>query len=143
MSAIDTLIPLIKKSEGCKLTAYQCPALVWTVGYGCTGKGISKGVVWTQEQADTALIARANQALNEALKASPILIDYPIKLAAIADLIFNTGIGGYVGHSLKPYVDKGNWAKAAIEILLFCHAGGKVMKGLQTRRIAESKLLLS
>ena len=29
-------INLIKKYEGCRLTAYKCPAGVWTIGYGHT-----------------------------------------------------------------------------------------------------------
>lgn len=143
MNVLDILLPLIRKSEGCKLKAYQCPAGIWTVGYGCTGKAITKGVEWSQAEADLALITCAKKTIDQALRASPILIDYPSKTAAIADLIFNLGLGGYVGHSLKPLVDKGDWVEAASEILLFCRAGGKVLRGLQTRRTAEAKLLAS
>ena len=35
-------IALIKKFEGCELTAYQCSADVWTLGYGHTA-GVSEG----------------------------------------------------------------------------------------------------
>ena len=27
---------LIKSFEGCSLTAYKCPAGIWTIGYGTT-----------------------------------------------------------------------------------------------------------
>ena len=143
MNALDILLPLIRKSEGCALSAYKCPAGIWTIGYGCTGKNIAEGLEWNQATADLALIKRATQAINEALRVSPILIPHPNKTAAIADLIFNLGLGGYVGHSLKPIVDKGDWVDAASEIQLFCRAGGKVLAGLQTRRMAEAKLLVS
>ncbi len=143
MDALDILLPLIRKSEGCKLKSYQCPAGIWTIGYGSTGKNIIKGLEWSQSQADISLINRATQSINEALRVSPILIPHPNKTAAIADLIFNLGLGGYVGHSLKPFVDKGDWVKAASEIQLFCRAGGKILAGLQTRRMAEAKLLVS
>ena len=143
MNALDVLLPLIRKSEGCKLKAYQCPAGIWTIGYGSTGKNITEGLEWNQSQADISLINRATQAINEALRVSPILIPHPNKTAAIADLIFNLGLGGYVGHSLKPLVDAGDWVAAASEIQLFCRAGGKVLAGLQTRRITEAKLLVS
>ena len=47
---------LIKFFEGCKLTAYQCPAKIWTIGYGNTqyenGKSVKKGDVITQERAN-------------------------------------------------------------------------------------------
>jgi lysozyme len=30
-------IALIKRFEGLRLQAYQCPAGIWTIGYGHTG----------------------------------------------------------------------------------------------------------
>ena len=47
-------IDLIKKFEGCKLTAYKCPAGVWTIGYGHT-KGVKKGQKITKEEAEELL----------------------------------------------------------------------------------------
>ena len=45
---------IIKKYEGCRLTAYKCPAGVYTIGYGHT-KGVKKGDTITQQQADLLL----------------------------------------------------------------------------------------
>nr|DAI37636.1 MAG TPA: Lysozyme [Bacteriophage sp.] len=45
---------LIKQFEGCRLTAYQCAAGVWTIGYGHTS-GVKKGMTITQAQADAYL----------------------------------------------------------------------------------------
>ena len=42
---------LIKQYEGCRLSAYQCAAGVWTIGYGHTA-GVKKGMTITQAQAD-------------------------------------------------------------------------------------------
>ena len=42
---------LIKQFEGCRLSAYQCAAGVWTIGYGHTA-GVKKGMTITQAQAD-------------------------------------------------------------------------------------------
>ena len=47
-------IALIKKFEGCKLTAYKCAAGVWTKGYGSTW-GVREGDTITQEEADALL----------------------------------------------------------------------------------------
>ena len=44
---LSELYKLIKRFEGCRLKAYLCPAGVWTIGWGSTGPGIVKGVVWT------------------------------------------------------------------------------------------------
>ena len=47
---------LIKHFEGCKLTAYQCSANRWTIGYGNTffedGTPVKQGDTITQERAD-------------------------------------------------------------------------------------------
>ena len=54
MSISNNFFTLIKKFEGCKLTAYQDSIGVWTIGYGHTA-GVTKGQVITQAQADTYL----------------------------------------------------------------------------------------
>jgi lysozyme len=44
-------LTLIKRFEGCVLEAYPDPGTgndPWTVGWGSTGPGIRKGVVWTE-----------------------------------------------------------------------------------------------
>lgn len=43
---------LMKSFEGCRLTAYRCPAGVWTIGYGHTGKDVTAGKRITQAEAD-------------------------------------------------------------------------------------------
>ena len=47
-------IALIKKFEGCELTAYKCAAGVWTIGYGHT-KDVKENDVITKEEADVLL----------------------------------------------------------------------------------------
>ena len=47
-------IALIKKFEGCELTAYKCAAGVWTIGYGHT-KDVKENDVITKEEADALL----------------------------------------------------------------------------------------
>ena len=144
MTELEILTKLIKDSEGCKLSAYQCPAGVWTVGYGCTGTDIKKGLVWTQEQADAELNILAHDVLRQACKASPnLILASPSKNAAIGDFIFNLGIGNYSKSTLKKYVDQNNWLAASGEIKKWDKAGGVALKGLTVRRKKESELLLS
>lgn len=143
MSALELLIKLIKESEGCKLTSYKCPAGIWTIGYGQT-KGIKEGITWTQNQADEDLIKTALQVLNQAIKASPILATVNMeKQAAIADFVYNLGIGSYTSSTLKKKVDANDWISAAVEIKRWDKAGGKVLKGLTIRRNKEAELILS
>jgi lysozyme len=142
MSALEILLKLIKESEGCKLKAYKCPAGIWTIGYGQT-KGIKEGMTWTQNQADEDLIQTALEVLNRTIKYSPILASANIeKLAAIADFIYNLGVGNYATSTLKKKVDVGDWVSAASEIKRWDKAAGKVLKGLTVRRAKEAALLL-
>lgn len=144
MTALEILTKLIKDSEGCELSAYQCPAGVWTVGYGCTGVDIKKGVTWTQAQADAELDILAQDVLSKACKASPnLILASPSKNAAIGDFIYNLGIGNYSKSTLKKYVDQKNWLAADGEIKKWDKAGGVTLKGLTVRRKKESELLLS
>lgn len=142
MSALEILIKLIKDSEGCKLTAYKCPAGIWTIGYGQT-KGIKEGMVWTQQQADEDIIKTALQAFNEAIKASPILATANMeKQAAIADFVYNLGITNYNKSTLKLRVDKGDWVSASTEIKKWNKSNGNILNGLVKRRQREADLLL-
>ena len=143
MSALEILLKLIRDSEGCKLTAYQCRGGVWTVGWGYTGTDIKKGLVWTQEKADECLLVTAMGVLNQAIKASPILATANMeKQAAIADFIYNLGVGNYAKSTLKKRVDAGNWLAASSEIKKWNKAAGKELKGLIVRRQKEADLLL-
>lgn len=143
MSALEILMKLIKESEGCKLKAYKDCVGVVTIGWGQT-KGIKEGMIWTQQQADEDLIKTALEVLNQAIKVSPILATANMeKQAAIADFVYNLGIGNYNSSTLKKYVDKENWASAYTEIKKWNKAGGKILKGLTIRREKEASLLLA
>ena len=54
MKTSEKGLSLIKRFEGCHLTAYRCPAGVWTIGYGHTNE-VSAGDTITQSQADEYL----------------------------------------------------------------------------------------
>ena len=142
MTAIDILINLLKEFEGCKLTAYQCPAGIWTIGYGCTGREVCKGLTWTQSNADEHLLDRAKEAMAQLLSASPALeTETPQRIAALASFVYNLGIGNYKKSSLKMRVDQKNWKSAQTEIVKWNKAGGKVLAGLTRRRAKESELI--
>ena len=143
MTALELLVALIKEFEGCKLKAYTCPAGIWTIGYGATGPHITKGTVWTQQQADEALLETAVNCLHTAIKLSPILRDESIyKQAAIADFIYNLGAGNYLKSSLKLRVNQKNWTAAQHEIKKWDKVKGVPLKGLIKRRAKEAELIL-
>ena len=133
------LYRLIRHFEGCKLTAYVCPAGVWTIGWGATGRGVGPGVVWTQAQADTRLEQDARAFAAAVRQASPGLEGR--RLCAIADFAFNLGAGAYRGSTLRRRVDAGDWEGARQQLARWVYGGGRVLPGLVRRRAAEAALL--
>lgn len=133
------LYRLIKQFEGCRLTAYLCPAGVWTIGWGATGAGIGPGTVWTQEQADKRLESDALAFAKGALVLCPLLSG--TGHAAIADFAFNLGLGRLRASTLRRKLNSGDMAGAAVELGKWVRGGGRVLPGLVARREAEAALL--
>ena len=145
MSAIDVLISLIKEFEGCKLTAYKCPAGVWTISYGST-TNVKEGQKISQQYADALLRQDANKVLDEAMHESPRLRnETPGRQAAVADFIYNLGIGNYRKSTLKRMIDAGDFNEAKHSIMKWNKAriNGELreLPGLTRRRQSEADLL--
>lgn len=138
---LDILFILIRRFEGCKLTAYLCPAGVWTIGWGATGPGIVRGVVWTQEQADARLTADAQAYAMSTLKASPVLALYPEVGQAISDFVYNLGLTRYKASTLKKRVDAQDWDGACEQLQRWVFGGGRRLPGLVLRRQAEAAVI--
>jgi lysozyme len=135
MSATD----LAKQFEGCRLDAYQDIAGVWTIGYGHTGKDVYEGLVWTQAQADDALLHDINAARALLEMYSPNLANGA--LDALTDFVFNLGIGHYRTSTLCKYVNAQNWPAVKTELLKWSHSNGVEIPGLLRRREAEAALI--
>lgn len=132
---------LIQQFEGCKLTAYLCPAGVWTIGWGSTGIGVSKGVTWTQAEADE----RYKKDMGVFKTGVKKLVTVPInnnQLEALTSFAYNLGLGALKGSTLLKYLNAGNYQAAANQFLRWDKAGGKVLSGLTRRRTAERNLFL-
>lgn len=129
-------IDLIKSFEGCRLTAYRCPAGVWTIGYGHTA-GVVPGQVITQSKAidflasdlieyETAVTKNVKLPLNQA------------QFDALVSFTYNCGAG-----NLAKLIKNRNYTQIADALLLYNKGGGKVLAGLARRRKAERELFLS
>lgn len=130
---------LIRSFEGCDLGAYRDIAGVPTIGYGHTGKDVYMGLVWTQEQADEALIHDVLSAQAQLAIYSPGLTDGPLE--AMTDFVFNLGIGNYRTSTLCKYVNAAAWPNVKTELLKWDHSNGTVVAGLLRRREAEAALI--
>ena len=129
---------------GCK--AYPDPGTggePWTIGWGSTGKDITKDTVWTKQQAEQALENHVTYFLSGMLRLSPTLAqETPGRIAAVLSFCYNCGLGNYRISTFKKRVDAKDWISASEEILKWNKAAGRVLPGLTRRRKAESLLLL-
>ena len=132
-------ISLIKQFEGCRLNAYPDPATggaPWTIGYGHTGNDVRPGMVWTQVQADSALIsdlAQCERAISRLVKVTLTQNQFD----AIVSFVFNVGSGNLQSSTLLRKLNSGDYRGAAEEFPRWNKAAGKVMAGLTKRRAAE------
>jgi lysozyme len=127
-------LQLIESFEGLRLNSYEDSVGVWTIGYGHT-LGVKAGQTITQQQAQAFLqqdLAVAEAPVN---KLGLNLTDN--QFAALVSFTFNLG-----GGNLNKLMSQG-LAAAPDRILLFDHAGGKVLPGLTRRRQAERALFLT
>lgn len=145
MSWLKLATDMIKKSEGCVLTAYPDPAThaePFTIGYGATGSHIRKGVVWTQQQAEDDLQERVLQLGSKVDSLVKVAINDNQK-AALCDFAYNLGLGALGGSTLLRLLNEGKTAAAADEFEKWNKAAGRVLQGLVNRRAAEKALFLS
>lgn len=146
MQTSQTGINLIKHFEGCKLTAYKCPAGVWTIGWGTTEPIDSilphEGMRITQQQADILLIDH----LKSYEQAVHAYVTYPIcqnHFDALVSFTYNCGKNALKTSTLLKKLNQGDLQGAAKEFLRWNKAGGKVLAGLTRRRTAEMELFLT
>ena len=142
----DAGLDLIKHFEGCRLTAYQDVAGIWTIGYGHTA-GVSEGLVFTQAQADQALLddlTDAEAAVDSAVQDVPTTDN---QFAAMVSLCYNIGAGNFADSTVLREHRTGRTQQAANAFLLWNKAtiDGvlQVVTGLTNRREAERTLYLT
>jgi lysozyme len=134
-------IALIKRFEGCRLTAYPDPGTggdPWTIGWGATGKGIRKGTIWTQQQADARLENDLTRYAAEVAKALQNAPTTQAQFDALVSFHYNTGAIGKA--TLTRLHKAGDFAGARAEFGRWVHAAGRVLPGLVKRRSAEAEL---
>ena len=131
-------IALIKKFEGCELTAYQCSAGVWTIGYGHT-KGIEKGMEITQQEAEDMLVEELHEYenyINDSVTA-PLSQN---QFDAMVSWVYNLGPANLKASTLLKVLNAGNYDGVPAQIKRWNKAGGVTLEGLIRRREAEALL---
>ena len=132
---------LLKKFEGCKLTAYRCPAGICTIGYGHTASAgappVKDGMTITQQQADDIL----SRDLVKFETAVHNMVHQPLtqhQFDVLVDFAYNAGIGNLQSSTLLKKVNAAKFDEVPAELMKWTKGGGKVLPGLVRRRQAES-----
>jgi lysozyme len=138
----ETTIDLIKRNEGCELTAYRDSVGVLTIGYGHTGPDVTEGLRITQQQAE-ALLRQDLEKFQDGIDDVVTGDASDNQFGAMVSLAFNIGLGHFKTSSVLRDHNAGDHQAAADAFLLWNKAGGQVLPGLDRRRHEERRLYLS
>ena len=141
-------IALIKHYEGVRPRPYKCPSGLWTVGVGhLINDGKLLPAEWNRTFTNDEIDGLLKSDLRRfELGISKMLPNVPLRQCEFDCLVsfaFNLGLGTFQRSTLRQALLR-NDKKAAMESLIkYCRAGGKILKGLQTRRLDEKALFES
>jgi lysozyme len=143
----DKLIKLLRHHEGVKNKPYKCPAGLWTVGVGhLIGDGKTLPASWnkifTNEEIDGILKHDLNRFELGVSKMLPNVRLRQHEFDALVSFCFNLGLGCFQRSTIRQALLRGDKEAAMESLVKYCRAGGKILKGLQNRRLDERKLFL-
>jgi lysozyme len=154
----DKCIHMIMHHEGVRSKPYQCPALLWTVGVGhvidpqhakvpmADRKQLPIPAGWDRVLSNDEIMDILKKDLNRFEQGVERLIKVPLtqgQFDALVSFSFNVGLGNLQNSTLRMKVNRGDFEGASEQFLVWTKAGGKVLKGLVTRRTDEQALFIS
>ena len=148
MNVSEQGLKLIRHHEGVRSRPYRCPAGLWTVGVGhLIGDGKSLPAEWdrvfTKEEIDGILkrdLRRFELGVHKMLPNMPLRQH---EFDALVSFCFNLGLGCFQRSTVRQALLRDDKEAAMESLVKYCRAGGKVLKGLQTRRLDEKALFES
>ena len=158
MKTSATGIDLIKYFEGVRYRPYMCSGNVWTIGCGhalyprqlvmnLANRKEYKlkpedNRVWTKEEVDGLLKYDLQRFELGVLRLLGSVQPRQSEFDALVSFSFNLGLGTFQRSTVRSAFIRGDKTRAGEVLLKYCRAGGKVLQGLQRRRLAEHALLM-
>lgn len=139
-----TAIGTVGGFEGLRLAAYRDVIGVWTACYGET-KGIKKGMKFSKADCDDMLVdalIRHEEGMRTCIGEAAADRIPDKSYVAFLSLTYNIGVGGFCKSSIAKKLRAGDIKAACMTLPSFNKAGGRVIKGLVSRRAAEMKLCM-
>ena len=145
MKVSQKAIILIKHHEGVRNKPYKCPAGLFTVGVGhLIGDGKTLPPEWnrtfTQEEIDGLLKRDLSRFELGVSKMLPNVQLKQCEFDALVSFSFNLGLGTFQRSTIRQALLRGDKTTAMESLVKYCKAGGKILKGLQNRRLDERRL---
>jgi lysozyme len=157
MNVSSKAINMISHHEGVRQKVYKCPAKLYTVGVGHVlypEQGRLKledrdafplrpedNRVWSMEEVNALLKSDLSRFERGVEKLCPVPLTQGM-FDGLVSFSFNVGLGTLQRSTLRQKLLREDKEGAADELLKYCMAGGKILKGLQNRRIDERALFL-
>jgi len=131
---------MVKHFEGLRLTAYQCSANVWTLGWGHTA-GVEQGDYIDQDQAETWL----DDDLHSCAMDIHRLVNVPLEqyeFDALSSWVFNLGGTNLKESTMLKVINQDIDGDIVFEMKRWNKSGGQILPGLIKRRDAEAEMWL-
>ncbi|HEJ9580025.1 TPA: lysozyme [Proteus mirabilis] len=130
---------MIAYFEGMETKSYKDVVNVTTVCFGHTGTDIISNKIYSESEC----LALLEKDLSKVRREVDPLIKVEINdntRAAIYSFAYNVGVGAFARSTLLKKLNAGDQHGACEEMKCWVYAGGKVWRGLVSRRDAESAL---
>lgn len=154
MAIVAEALAMIEEFEGClkptgdgRFKPYLCPAGVPTIGIGSTFYEDRRRVKLsdapiTRERAKELLDFELYRVCVPAIATHITVPLHPLMLGALASFTFNVGTGALQASTLRRRINEQRWADVPGEFRKWCRGGGRVLRGLERRRIAEADMFM-
>lgn len=133
---------LIKKFEKLELVGYPDPINIPTIGWGTTvidGRKVRVGERITVEKAQELFDKDLAKFENYVRDLVTVPLTQP-QFDALVSFVYNLGPTNFKKSTLLKYINQGKVKEAQAQFLRWNRAGGKVLRGLTRRRLAEAVL---
>ena len=140
-------IDFIKHYEGFSDEPYRDAVGIPTIGYGITHYDSGRPVLMTDNDismggATSVLRHEVDKIYGHAVNT---YVQVPItqnQFDALTSFVYNEGPRAFKTSTMLRYINKGEFSMASKEFRRWTKAGGRILKGLQTRREAERALFV-
>jgi lysozyme len=148
-------LDLIKSFEGCLkpvagglLAPYLCPANVATVGWGSTyyeghRKVTLKDPPITKERAGQLLNVQLASEYAPSVDKNVKVALHPLSRGASVSLAYNIGGAAFAKSTALRMINQRRWSEVPRAFRMYRMGGGRVLSGLERRRIAEAAMFMA